>query len=376
VGDGHDHTDAVGATVVITEAKAEMETDPALLALIAAAHVRMLAHLAAGDEAGALRTAMDAAAAVLPTPTDELRIALNRELFLEFPRRIVGYQAKDFEICDYQMYELIEGQFWLCGPPVPAADLASGNYFTVVGASQFYGRGVEENMAKILAERLGLPCLNLSTGGAGPGKTPLADPRAIGYINGGKFAIVQAMSGRSINVSGGSGGRKILNYLDKLYRKKPSRVPAKIAQFNAIYLDDYTRLAAAITVPAAMLFTSKRAPEDWSPAIGAATGQWGDFPHLVGADLYAEVAALFDASFEVLEGPPDRVSYSRFTGQPAPRFYRDRRHSSTGEDVKLKNDSSPAIYSSAAAHVQMADAVEAWCRSMLSASAAAVSPSA
>jgi hypothetical protein len=262
------------------------------------------------------------------------------------------------------MYEMVEGQGWLRGPRVSAEDLAGGNYFTVVGAAQFFGRGVEKNIAKILTERLGVPCLNLSFNGAGV-NTFTAVPEFIDLINGGMFSIVQTMSGRSIGVPGEPESFLVVDYLDDLYRTNPSQVEREINRFNRIYLDDYAKLASAITVPAAMLFTSIRAPEDWSPAIGAATGKWGKFPQLVGADLHAEVATMFEASFEVLEAPPDRVSYSRFTGEPAPRF-------GEGPHGRIPDRFDPCelkkgfdYYPGAAAHVQMADAVEEWIRGIL-----------
>jgi hypothetical protein len=310
---------------------------------------------AAGREADALDLAMQTAADVLDHPTDELRLALRQEIFLQFPQRVEGYQAQDFEIVDYHMRDSGIARQWLRDMP-SAKDLASGNYFTVVGASQFYGRGVEDPMGEILSNRLGIPCLNLGISGAGPVNF-LGDPGWADLINGGRFAIVQTMSGRSIEVPGEPKDYSVIRALDELRRTDPAAVPAKIEEFHAIYRSDYEELAALIDVPAAMLFTSTRKPGDWTVSYAVRTGDWGDFPHLVDAALRADVAALFDASFKVLEAPPDLVSYSRFTGEPAPHFAK-------GKSLELEHGY--GYYPSQAAHVQMANAVDDWAAAQLS----------
>src|SRR5687768_12640927 len=105
-----------------------------------------------------------------------------------------GYQARDYEIVDYQMYELPGTGLWLRGPILEA--LSSGNYFTCVGAAQTFGCFCDAPYPQLLSQQLGIPALNLGYGGAGP-QFFSSQNALVDYINGGKFLVLQAMSGRS-----------------------------------------------------------------------------------------------------------------------------------------------------------------------------------
>lgn len=104
------------------------------------------------------------------------------------------YQASDQEIVDYQLFEL--EQFHLRGPK---PSLLPGQYFVCIGSAHTFGRYVQNPFPNLLSQKLGLDCLNLGVGGAGPlmFKQPALKP----IINHAKFAVVQIMSGRSMSNS-------------------------------------------------------------------------------------------------------------------------------------------------------------------------------
>src|SRR5690606_20333234 len=76
-----------------------------------------------------------------------------------------GYQARDYDIVDYRMYELPGTRLWFRGP---MPDLEAGRYFTCIGAAQTFGCFCSQPFPDLLAQKLGLPSLNLGYGGAGP----------------------------------------------------------------------------------------------------------------------------------------------------------------------------------------------------------------
>src|SRR5687767_3553783 len=109
----------------------------------------------------------------------------------------MDYQERDYEVVDYQLFQLPDtGR--LRGPA--PSTLAPGEYFTCLGAAQTFGCFSEQPYPTLLAERVGLPVLNFGVAGAGPRRFLQDSDRArvrLGFVNAGRFAVVQVMSGRS-----------------------------------------------------------------------------------------------------------------------------------------------------------------------------------
>ncbi len=264
---------------------------------------------------------------------------------LSVREHLSGYQARDREVVDYQMYEL-DGTGLQFRGPAPSLS-GSGDYFTCIGAAQTFGPFCDRPFPDLLSERLGIPALNLGYGGAGPEffarQTALAD-----YINRGRFAIVQVMSGRSqSNSLFDSGG---LEYLvrrsdgarmgaaaayDRLLggpqglglRRLPlmgrlvrlftvPRMRRIVAETRSGWIESYRRLLDGIRVPTVLFWFSKRLPayeEDYAsvPAL------FGEFPQLVNSEMVDAVRGMSDAYVECVteKGSPQPLR-SRFTGEP------------------------------------------------------------
>src|SRR4051812_38859842 len=104
------------------------------------------------------------------------------------------YQDRDHEVIDYRLYELRGTRYRIRGPrPV---SFEPGEYFTSVGAAQTFGCFCEEPYPVLLGEGLGLSPLNFGFAGAGP-RYFLSQLSLLDYIDSGRFAVVQVMSGRS-----------------------------------------------------------------------------------------------------------------------------------------------------------------------------------
>jgi len=143
----------------------------------------------------ALRHAMQASGELMANPSDPLRQALRDRVFKLFASHQIAYQGNDFEVVDYDQYEIWRDAMVFRGPAVPKKALAKGDYFCAIGAAQTFGRLVRRPWPIKLGKALGLAPLNLSRGGVGPDE--FLDPRMIELIRGARFVILQVMSGRS-----------------------------------------------------------------------------------------------------------------------------------------------------------------------------------
>ena len=275
----------------------------------------------------ALRYAMAASDQLLRTPSDALRIDLRERVFKQISARGVYYQADDFESVDYGQYELAADLPMFRGPSIEEAVLESGDYFCVMGAAQTFGRLVRRPWPVLLGETLGLPALNLSSGGAGP--EFFLNPKLIQLACGARFVVLQVMSGRSVGCEDYPGGARITNegkrtnvnrmqVLKGLWEKDPAIALKYVRRWNESYLALYRELRALIDRPILLLWISNRSPDAWKPERLLNKPQMGSFPQLVGRKLYESVAALFDARFEHLTGPSNEQPLSRITGEPCP----------------------------------------------------------
>jgi hypothetical protein len=277
----------------------------------------------------ALHHAMKASTPLLRHPTDPVRTALRSEVFNLFNNHQVPYQANDFEVVDYHLYEVAEDLPMFRGPPVSAEILARGDYFCVIGAAQTFGRLVRRPWPMKIGRELGLAPVNLSRGGAGPGE--FLDPRLLEIAGNARFVILQAMSGRSVGCQDYPGGRRITkdgvpsevhrwDILEALWNEDREKAICYVQRWNNSYLESYRRLRNAIGRPTLLLWLSSRRPADWSPDLLRRKLNWGEFPQLVGGDLFREVAALFPDHLLHITPEDDEKIHSRFTGKPCPYF--------------------------------------------------------
>jgi hypothetical protein len=319
--------------------------------------------LGAGRRVAALRRAMEASAILLREPGDALRHSLRNEVFRQFSNAGDSYQANDFESVDYEQYELAKDLPLFRGPPLSRKTLARGDYFCVMGAAQTFGRLVRQPWPKRLSDRLDLPVLNLSRGGAGP--EFFLDPRLIELARRSRFVVLQVMSGRSVGCDEYPGGRRITDHgkktkvhrwdvLESLWNEDPKLAINYVKRWNENYLALYRRLRERIDRPITLVWVADRAPSDWKPRMLLEKLSWGSFPQLVGRQLHADVAALFDDHLELVTQPSREKPLSRSTGEPCPYF-------DAGKTLHAEFH----YYPSTENHAQLADALVPWALGVL-----------
>ena len=109
-----------------------------------------------------------------------------------------GYQERDKEIIDYELYEYPGFARPFRGPdPGPLEDK---RFFTCIGAAQTFGCYVEKPFPGLLSEALGMPVFNMGVAGAGPGFF-LKRKRFVEQANKSTFVVLQLMSARSVSNS-------------------------------------------------------------------------------------------------------------------------------------------------------------------------------
>lgn len=258
-----------------------------------------------------------------------------------------GYQARDHEVVDYDMTEL-PGTGLIFRGPLPRSLDQPGSYFACIGAAQTLGCFCEKPFPTLMADALGLPALNLGYGGAGP-EFFLAQKALLPYLNRARFVVMQVMSARSQSNSlyecgglefvtlraDGRGlgahaawdemlqGPRALHHLplpQRVRRKLGNwvarpRARSLIAEAREGFHQASLDLLAKIEVPVILCWFSKRAPA-YRQLYG--TGSiLGEFPHLVTAEMIAELAPHVEAYVECVtrRGSPQPL-VSRFSGEP------------------------------------------------------------
>ena len=261
-----------------------------------------------------------------------------------------GYVLKDWEVIDYECYELEGTGLWFRGPA--PEQLEAGSYFTAIGAAQTFGCFCPRPYPRHLEDRLGMPGLNLGYSGAGPAFY-LQHPELLRYINEGAFCIVQVMSGRSTsnslleNVNGLAYGKRRSDgavmtaetAFKELLSHELARVPLPNGRMQAALLwilggrplpavrrvvretrlnwvQEFRALMQAITVPIILFWFSKRTPF-YIPRYHRLTSLFGAFPQLVNTAMVRQITPLADHYVECVtdRGSPQPL-ISRFTGAP------------------------------------------------------------
>lgn len=304
-----------------------------------------------------------------------------------------GYQARDWEVVDYQMYR--DDLTGLCFRG-PRREITAGNYFACVGAAQTLGCFCPLPYPRLLEAQLPIVSLNLGYGGAGP-YFFLKHRALLEHINRARFAIVQVMSGRSENnriydsggleyltrradgakVSARKGYQDLLDEADRHSRLPrrmrravrlfvgPKSLRELLAETRANWVDHYRTLLEAIKVPKILFWYARRSPGLhrtkravwWWQRYDNVNAMFGDYPQLVTPSMVRAIRPFADAYVECVtqRGWPQPL-VSRFTGQPVVAD-----HSKDRPDL-AKFASSNAYYPSPEMHEDAAEALLATCR--------------
>ena len=258
-----------------------------------------------------------------------------------------GYQARDEEVVDYQMYALGDTELSFRGPP--PVGMGVNDYFTCLGAAQTFGCFCQDPFPKLLAEQVGVASLNLGYGGAGP-YFYRKHPALLPYINDSRFAVVQVMSGRSeSNSVFDSGGLEYLTrrrdgrkfaaadawrsvlegnyYWNKLPLGKTlarrvcqafgrKRAQRLVAETRERWITNYNELLSEIKVPKILLWFSVRSP-DYVDDYSDVHRMFADFPQLVNRQMIDAIRPRCDEYVECVSsrGLPQPL-VSRHTGTP------------------------------------------------------------
>lgn len=239
----------------------------------------------------------------------------------------MSYQDRDWEIVDYQEFQL-EGSQFACRGPRPSS-LEPDSYFVCVGAAQTYGCFCRMPYPALLGEELHLPSLNLGAAGAGPAFF-LERPVLLDYINKARFAVVQVLSGRSeSNRLLDSGGQEYLTRradgarmgADAAYREliatcTPAELAELVAETRENWVDNSCKLLEKIEVPKILFWLSRRRPA-YREGYDRLDRLFGDFPQLVNAAMIKSIRRHCDRYVECVtqRGSPQPL-ISRFTGEP------------------------------------------------------------
>ena len=299
-----------------------------------------------------------------------------------------GYAHRDRRVVAYEFFRLPGSTTAFRGPR--PASLHSGEYFVCLGGAQTFGCLCETPYPVRLAQRLGLESLNLGYGGAGPGFF-LARPALLAHVNRARFAVVQVMSGRSVeNSLFATQGHELATRRadgkrmgarqawDELLRSaallsipRPSRValhifagsPTGIVQIveetRRNWVRDTIRLLDRIAVPVVLLYISARAP-GYTERLWSVDRLFAAPPELVNTGMIEAVRVHAHAYVESISrrGLPQRL-VDRETGQATWIDLSDDRPDLEGLWTHNRYYPSPEMHEDAAA------ALEPLCRSLL-----------
>ena len=288
-----------------------------------------------------------------------------------------GYQKRDAEIVDYQIWKLwTPGAAFSVRGPRPAK-MAAGNYCTSLGAAFTFGRFVAHPYAHLLGEALKIPSLNLAFSGVGPSfyNDPKNEP-LIGLVNQSKFVTIAIFSGRSQSNS----RFQATDYSQEQYRLEDgSVVPADfayqqlletadkktieslIAETRFAYIREFSKLLDRIHVPKVLIWFSKRSP-DYEESYDSLFKLLSGFPHLVNRPMVDALKPLCDAYIEHVDstGLPQPL-ISRFTQQPV-SITRPRDYKKGKIQLKSSQLSENSYYASPQMHQSLAKKLVTVCQ--------------
>lgn len=282
------------------------------------------------------------------------------------------YQEPDRRVVDYEAFcldpEIVDPSrdcpLRIRGPR--PARLEPGGYFVCLGAAQTFGRFCARPFPILLQERLGLPVLNISHGGAGPSFFAQHPQPLLRCLNGARFVVLQVMSGRSesnsLFESKGVGHYRRRadgvelgadEAFDDLLRTQPRAVVSRVVQETQDnWLASYRRILAGLTVPSILFWFSSRRPA-YRKTYDSVGGLFGEYPQLIDAESLRLLGRECD----------DLVSCVSRRGLPQRLLDRE-----TGEAITVQDSWTAApwelnwYYPSPEMHQDAADALEARCR--------------
>ncbi len=264
----------------------------------------------------------------------------------ETKEHLPGYQARDFEVVDYELYQLPGTELQFRGPETALVD---GEYFSCLGAAQTFGCFTPQPFPSLLAGELGTTGLNLGYGGAGP-RFFNRHPALIDIVNRGRLAVVQVMSGRSEDnsvfesrglellrrrsdkkpMSADAAWRSVMEYryawnrlpVGKSVARRicqslgKRRAKALLQETRDNWLQSYSQLLNSIRVPTILIWFSKRLP-DFQESYGSLHQFMGVYPQLVTREMVQCIAEQADHYVQCVtrRGSPQQLR-SRFDGSP------------------------------------------------------------
>ena len=284
----------------------------------------------------------------------------------------IGYQKRDLEICDYQLYGLKTPKrvFILRGPkPI----IEENNYICCVGSAFTFGCLCEKPYPAVLQECLSIKTLNLAIAGVGP-KFFLRPENSglLEKINQSKLAIVLVMSGRSDSNSifdNSKGLEKFIRisdnkiiaasnaYEELLKTESPEYVRQIVNETRQNYINNYKKLLNQIRVPKILFWFSSRPPQ-YQEEYDNLRSLFGGFPELVNLEMINELKKYANHYVECISsrGKPHKL-INRFTGNPT---------SITGrEDLGSKKRAMNTRYPSPEMHLHAAEILEPVCQKYL-----------
>ena len=210
------------------------------------------------------------------------------------------YQEPDWRVVDYQAF-CLDPQVLDVSRNCPLrirgprpASLERGGYFVCLGGAQTFGRFCLRPFPTLLQERLAMPVLNISYGGAGPSFFSRNHDRLFDWLNGARFVVLQVMSGRSESNSlfessgvghyrrrsdGGEIGSDAA-FSELLARAPRPLLERLVAETRRNWIASYQALLARIDVPTILFWFSTRRP-DYRQSHASLQGLFGAFPQLV-----------------------------------------------------------------------------------------------
>jgi hypothetical protein len=245
------------------------------------------------------------------------------------------YQEPDWRVVNYQCFCLDESvidrstkrPLFVRGPRLET--LEKGGYFVCLGAAHTFGRFCARPFPTILQDRIGLPVLNISHGGAGPAFFCGDNECLLRYLNDARFVVVQVMSGRSASnslfESDGVGHFKCRSdgtYLGcdeaftDLIKSQPKPLLARIVrETRQSWCTSFQQLLLDINAPKILFWFSTRTPQ-YAQGWRSLSDLFGAFPQLVNGQMVSQVRRYCDRYVECVSrtGLPQPL-IDRFNGE-------------------------------------------------------------